>query len=852
MNKMILSLLLAMPSLSLFAQKLSLPAASDLKVRYEVVRNDLEGKRVFLSAFTLVNKSSSALPASGWNIFFNFPRMINAASVTGGVQITHINGDFYQLQPKAGFKEIKPRDSVRIEFTAGAWGISISDAPAGLYLVRDDDPGRGFTIKDYTVTPTVRPEQYQRYAGDRYQPFTPALVFEQNASIKDLPAASLVKVFPTPVSYRETGGVFILDKNAGGVIANTADGLGPVSDYISRELANMISGGPGIPLRQVVLERNNFGPGAYKLSVTKDNISIAANSPQGFFYGFQSLRTLIPPSAYKSKQTSISIPTVEIIDSPRFGHRAFMLDVARNFHSKQQVMKILDLMALYKLNVFHFHFNDDEGWRIEIPGLPELTEVGAKRGHTKADGDFLHPSFGSGPDTASFGTGYYTRQDFIDILRYANERFIKVIPEIETPGHARAAIAAMQTRYDRLWRAGNRAGAEEYLLYDQQDTSRYRSVQRWYKNVINPALPSTYRFLEKVVDELSLMYREAGTALETIHFGGDEVPSGVWTGSPAVHQLMKSDSSVRNVNDAWYYYFRKVTDLMKKRGMYVYGWEEAGMRKTRLDGKPIMIANPDFASTGMQVDVWNNVIGWGAEDLPYHLANRGYKVILSPVSNMYFDLSYQKEFDEPGYYWGGYLDIDKPFKFIPYDYYRNADIDINGNPVTKSYFTNKERLTDYGKENIPGLQGLLWSETLRSPQALEYMLLPKLLALAERAWSPDPAWATEKDSAKAAESYSDAWSHFVNVLGKRELPRLDHFAGGFAYRIPTPGAVATNGRVVVNSQLPGMVVRYTVNGKDPGVTDKVYTAPVTSRGTILLRMFDTKGRGGRVVTVINR
>jgi hexosaminidase len=827
-------------SLIMQAQK---PDVKDLHVGWEIVENNYKGKREFLAAFTLTNKGKQALPASGWAIYFNFPRMIHAASVSPKMQIRHINGDFYELKPAAQFKGLKTNDTVRIEYSGGAWVVSISDAPAGIYLVWDDAPQKGLLLSNYIIKKPTEAKQHQRYEGDKFAMLTPQMIFERNKNIKDIPVDSLVKVFPTPSSYKETGGVFTLNIKNLGVVSNTSDDFEKEASYLNEELNKLFVSKKGAPSTPIILTKNNMKGEAYKLLVNKTGIEISAGTPSGIFYGIQSLKTLIPPQAWKTKQTSISIPTVEIIDSPRFAHRAFMLDVARNFQPKEEIFKVLDLMALYKLNVFHFHFNDDEGWRIEIPGLPELTEVGVRKGHSTDDKNFLHPSFGS---------GFYTRQDFIDILKYANERHIKVIPEIETPGHARAAIAAMTARYERLMKEGKKAEAEKYMLYDPQDSSKYRSVQRWFRNVINPALPSTYSFLEYVVDELRKMYSEAAAPLETVHFGGDEVPGGVWTGSPAVKELMKKESSVKNVNDLWYYYFGKVTDIMKKRGMYVYGWEEAGMRKTGLDGRTVYIPNPDFVNTRMQVDVWNNVIGWGAEDLPYQLANAGYKVILSPASNMYFDLAYHKEFDEPGYYWAGYLDTEKPFSFIPFDYYKNTTEDINGNRINKSFFVGKERLTDFGKENIPGLQGLLWSETLRSSDAMEYMLLPKLHALAERAWAKDPEWVKEKDSTKAQQLYNNAWSHFVNVIGKRELPRLDYYAGGFNYRIPTVGAVVKDGRVEVNTQIPGFVIRYTVDGNNPDLKSKIYTGPINEKGSIKLRLFDSRGRGGRTIEVNNQ
>jgi hexosaminidase len=295
-----------------------------------------------------------------------------------------------------------------------------------------------------------------------------------------------------------------------------------------------------------------------------------------------------------------------------------------------------------------------------------------------------------------------------------------------------------------------------------------------------------------------------------------------------------------------------VYSILHDRGLKLYGWEEVGMRKTTLDGNPHNIPNPDFTNGGFMLDVWNNTMNGGAEDLAYRLANANYKVVFSGVSNLYFDMAYQKVFDEPGFYWGGFVDIDKPFYLIPEDYYKNSKVDALDNPLPADIFTGKDRLTAYGAANIVGIQGLLWSETVKNSARLEYMMLPKLLSLAERAWAKNPEWAVEKDNAKSETLYAQAWGNFVNVLGKRELVRLDHYNGGYQYRIPTVGATVVNGAVAANLQVPGLAIRYTVNGKEPDASSKLYTAPVAEKGTIRFKVFDTRGRGGRTVVVVNK
>ena len=435
-----------------------------------------------------------------------------------------------------------------------------------------------------------------------------------------------------------------------------------------------------------------------------------------------------------------------------------MLDVARNFQPKAQVFRVLDLMSRYKLNVLHFHLTEDESWRVEMPSLPELTAVGARRGHTLDSSSHMPPAFGSGGDVASpYGSGFYSRADYGEILRYAAARHVQVIPEIEMPGHARAAIKSMEARARALREKGDAAGAGQYLLSDPDDKSVYTSAQGYHDNVMNPALPSTYAFIDRVVADLVALHEEAGVPLRNLHLGGDEVPGGVWERSPAVAAYMK-EHGLASVDELWYVFYGRVEQIVKAHGLVPSGWEELGLRTTRLDGRKKLIPNPDFAARGWTAYVWNNTVGGGAEDLAYRMANAGYKVVLCPVSNNYLDMAWNKNPEERGLDWGGYVGLEKPYAFIPFDYYRNTHYDYRGNPVDPAVFVGKDRLTDFGRANVVGLQGALWSETLGGEGRLDYMLVPKLFGLAERAWAPAPEWASERDRAKSDGLFRDAYS----------------------------------------------------------------------------------------------
>ena len=205
-----------------------------------------------------------------------------------------------------------------------------------------------------------------------------------------------------------------------------------------------------------------------------------------------------------------------------------------------------------------------------------------------------------------------------------------------------------------------------------------------------------------------------------------------------------------------------------------------------------------------------------------------------------------------GLHWGGYVDINKPFDFIPFDYYKNVREDRDGSPLDPAVFIGKDRLTDYGRSNILGLQGNLFSETLSAEGRLEYMLVPKLLGMAERAWAPDPAWAREKDEAKAAALYQKAWSEFVGVVGKRELPRLARESPDVTYRIPTPGLRIVDGQVRASLRLPGFVMRYTTDGSEPTASGPEVHGPFSAAGLVKVAAFDTRGRKGHTATISAR
>ncbi len=807
-----------------------------LSLDWEIIEANHEGTNETLSLLTIHNHSSDTLSAMGWAIYFNAGVARIADSDTSLAKIEMVNGDFFTLYPQAGWQPLLPNSSVQLRVLSRVLR-NFTDVPKGFYLVSDRYPD-GVALP-FALTPYFQADSIERAIAEK--------VFVQNEQIADMPLADLPPIFPTPLTYARTASSFALDAEV--TIVVDAD-FEREATHLQQELAKVLTASPRVSNqadgKTITLRKKALAAvEGYELTVDSERVLIEASTSAGVFYGIQSLKNLLSPQSWKAKQSTLTLEGVAITDAPRFGHRAVMLDVSRNFQTKEQVMKILDLLSLYKINVLHFHLNEDEAWRLEIPGLPELTEVGSKRGHTLDDANHLVPSYGSGPDVANTtGTGYYSRADFVELLQYAAERHIRVIPEIETPGHARAAIKSMDARYAKYLSQGDTTAAMQYLLRDLDDQSVYRSIQNWNDNIINVALPSTYTFLEKVTDELIAMYKEADAPLQTIHFGGDEVPEGVWEKSPVALQLVAS-SAVANVDDLWYYFFDRINRMLKSRGLYLSGWEEIGMKKAEVNGRRKMVVDSRFAGENFHADVWNN-LGDNA-DLAYRLANAGYKVILTNVTNFYIDLAYNHSFHEPGQYWGGYVDVDKPFRFVPHNYYRSLIDYASGKPMDADRFAGLERLTEKGKSNIVGLQAPLWAEIITTPERMEYLLLPKLFGLAERAWAKDPDWAVEPDEAKSQALYATAWSSFINTVAKRELPRLNHYAGGFNYRIPTAGVQQRDGELHANVQLPGYAIRYTTDGSEPNAQSALYSEPIAATKKVAFRVFDSADRGGRTV-----
>ena len=465
--------------------------------------------------------------------------------------------------------------------------------------------------------------------------------------------------------------------------------------------------------------------GWYRILVSDGQPVIEANDADGHYYGKITLERL------RENLHGAELPDMEIEDWPDYAYRGFMLDVARNFTSKENLFKLIDLLARYKVNYLHLHLADDEGWRLAVDGLEELTSFGAVHSLDPKKG--LQPSYdgNADPKSTALSNGFYTKEDYIEILKYAWDRRIRVIPEFDTPGHCRAAIKAMAAR-----------GEASLLLQDPSDDSKYYTAQGYTDNVMSVEMESVYTFVERIFDYLMSVYERAGVPLVAIHIGGDEVPRGAWQGKD-LHQQ----------------YLRRVAELAVEKGVKIAGWQE--LAECSDEATAAVIQKVLFVT-----HVWNTMGKAGAE-LPYKLADKGYPVVLSNVDYTYADQAYSSNKEEIAHSWAHYVDDTRALTM----------------PIREN-------------KNICGIQGQLFTETIRSFDDVCYDIFPKMLGVFERAWN--------------AENGRDC-SQFYSTIVYNEMPYWELL--GIRYHIPQPGLKVEDGKVSTYSLLPAAEVIVTKDGE---------------------------------------
>lgn len=800
-----------------------------LAVTYRVVTNIPDAQcdkakadgRCFVVEIDLV--PGIDLTSLDWAIYFSQMRPVQ--SVEGDeFTINHIKGDLYRIAPSATFTGFNKGMKKTLRFRGELWQLSETDAMPNYYLVAEyltpvliastqveQDPETKLEVRPYVEDYTDIVKQYRRTETDKLQPADAGLLFINNQVVDEDATLATNTIIPTPQKVQVHGADKAVSLAAG--IKLDYQQLDPNvlnPNQVAAALARLARLGVAESDQglMVKLQHSAGDEGCYRLDIKASGIHIAAADAAGFSYALASLTSLIDVN-------DLRVNSMTIEDCPRYQFRGMHIDVARNFHSKALILVLLDQMAAYKLNKLHLHMADDEGWRLEIDGLPELTGVGSKRCHDLAENTCLLPQLGSGPFAESRVNGFYTKQDYIDILKYADARQIQVIPSMDMPGHSRAAIKSMEVRYRKLLAKGYTEEAKTYLLSDGDDKTIYSSVQYYDDNTLNVCMESTYRFVDKVIDEIAKLHQAAGQPLTRYHIGADET-AGAWKQSPqCLAFVANNDKGVTSIDELGAYFIERISNLLATKGIEAAGWSD-GMNHVRPDNMPAKV----------QSNIWD-VIAYKGFERANQQVNNGWDVVLSNPEVLYFDFPYSADPKEPGYYWASRAtNSHKVFSFMPDNLAANAEqwTDIENQPFEAD---DRIKRDESGKQVsgprekgkfFTGLQGQVWSESIRSDDMIEYMIFPRLLMLAERAWHRaewevpyqyQGAVYTQSSgtfTAAMRDAQAKDWQKLANTLGHKEFIKLDK--AGIDYRIPTVGAQIRDGKLFANIAYPGLKLEY--------------------------------------------
>ena len=490
---------------------------------------------------------------------------------------------------------------------------------------------------------------------------------------------------------------------------------------------------------------------AYSLKVTADGITVKAADNSGFFYALQTLRQLLPAAIDGKMATDepMKVPVMEITDSPRFGYRGVMVDVSRYFLPKSDLLKVIDVAAMLKLNKLHLHLVDDTGWRLEIEKYPLLTQVGAWR--VKRDEPFPDRRCQQEGELTPVG-GYYTKDDIREIVAYAADRQMEVIPEIEMPAHTNSSLAA----YPEL----------ACPVVDIPITVLPGLGVKNSRIVYCAGNDSVFSFLEDVIDEVIELFPS-----KYIHLGGDEASKYYWEKCPKCQARMKTEG-IEHIEELQSYFMRRMSKYVQSKGKEVMGWDE-------------------LTNSTLPDDVI--IFGWqGLGKAALKAAEQGHRFVMTPARVLYL-IRYQ------GPQW-----------FEPLTYF--------GNNTLKDVYNYEPVQSDWKPEYadlLMGVQGSLWTEFCNSPEDVNYLLYPRLMALADVAWTPKET----KD-----------WQGFLKGVDN-VLPHLDAMGVGYARSMYNIDHKVTpdNGKLSVEMSCirPDVEIRYTTDGSEPTAGSKLYKSPVT-------------------------
>ncbi|HAS8315772.1 TPA: beta-hexosaminidase [Vibrio vulnificus] len=616
---------------------------------------------------TLHNLSDQDLP--NWSLTFAFTRFIQPGSISHGT-LTQI-GSFCQLTPDS--LVLPANHHFYCEFTVLTNPFRFySDGLNEAFVEYHHEGERVRSNVD--VTPIVLASPYRER-----ETIAPTLA----SAYSLLPKANALHVDAGHFSLTPSSAITCQSALADSAVTWLMDEMARLHQF---KLATSEVG-------EIIYRSNpTLDEGAYQLKISQEQVRVEAGSSSGFVHATASLLQLLD---YNSLTQEAQLACCSISDSPRFRYRGMMLDCSRHFHSVEQVKRLINLLAHYKFNTFHWHLTDDEGWRVEIKAFPALTEVGAWRGVDEAiEPQYTHISQRYG--------GFYSQEEIKEVVAYAAQRSIMVIPEIDVPGHCRAAIKSLPE-----------------MLVEVEDDTVYRSIQNYSDNVLNPGLSTTYQFLDGVLEEIAQLF-----PAPYVHIGADEVPHGVWSNSPSCQALMKQHG-YQDYKELQGHLLRHAEQKLRSLGKRMLGWEEA--------------------QHGDKVSKDTVIYSWLSEEAAVNCARQGFDVVLQPAQTTYLDMTQDYAPEEPGVDWANPLPLEKAYNYEPL-----ANIPAD-DPIHK---------------RIWGIQTALWCEIINNPERMDYMVFPRIIALAEACW-------TQKE-------HRD-WNDFLS-RPKGHLPLLDK--QGIKYRQP--------------------------------------------------------------------
>ena len=806
---------------------------SVIEVIYTINEFSSEDNRLNVT-LDITNKTNNDI-SSLWSLHWNqISALVDSESIPKNTKYEYVAGQSYNILSFGNDYTIKKGETISIDLKQRGGVKRKSDFPMGGFVVTDDDI---LNVKFINLWENAKDIQELDIptANDR---------FNYNVSNKLLDKSQLDLIVPTPNKIDLFEGQMDLKTKYS---INIDESLNLNFDFaksLMSGVAKIVSNNEEADIKISFIE--NLTKESYELNIDNNSISIFASDRAGALYGLQSLKQIF----LVSKLEKTSIRNLKITDSPKFSYRGMLLDISRNFYGPKKIKQILDYLSFFKINHLDFRLTDDEGWRLEIPGLEELTEVGSKRGYTKDESDNLIPIYGSGPDSnSSPGSGYLSKSEFKDILKYANERNITIIPQISYPSHIRSAIISMNARYQKFMELGDKGEAEKYLLIDPNDESEYYSAQGFDDNIVCICRESAFNFYEKVIDEVYLMYKEAGVEMKKFGVGADEIPYGAWRKSPLCDKFMEEKSITGDYDALYQYQQRRIYDKLSSYGLTMTGWDDILLRLTEKNQSETQIKD-FFKDDDILLFVWNNSWGGGRQDMIYKYANLGYKTIMSNSSAFYFDMVDDKDFDNIGLSWSGYADYKDIWTVDVFDIF-NDSYGVKKNNISTDYINKSEKIDPKNRDNIIGIQSQIWGETIVDEDVLDYMFMPNIIVFSQKAWSQDDSWMSISDKEIKNQTLEIEWNKFTNNLGQRVLPIVDEIFGGLSYDLPKPGGIIVNDSLYANTVFPGLDIKYTLDGSVPDSNSENYTAPVKIKTdeVVHLRLFDKKGRGGNDIKV---